>query len=84
MSNNYMKFKNDAGVAEIGIGVTEFKCAGEAPPQDHPHVYINMGNDKSILCPYCATKYVYLSYLGHDETQPPGNFLEEEVGKELC
>ena len=41
--NGYLKFRNDRGVAEIGIGVKEFKCIGESPPQDHPHVYINMG-----------------------------------------
>ncbi len=39
----YLKFRNDRGVCEIGIGVREFKCIGESPPQDHPHIYINMG-----------------------------------------
>jgi uncharacterized Zn-finger protein len=39
----YPKFKNDRGVPEICIGVKEFMCIGESPPQDHPHVYINMG-----------------------------------------
>src|ERR1700730_17668049 len=37
------KFRNDRGVPEIRIGVSEFKCIGISPPQDHPHVYINMG-----------------------------------------
>ena len=26
-------------------------CIGESPPQDHPHVYINMGEADTILCP---------------------------------
>ncbi len=39
----FPKFKNDCGVPEICIGVKEFMCIGESPPQDHPHVYINMG-----------------------------------------
>jgi uncharacterized Zn-finger protein len=39
----YPKYKNDRGVPEICIGVKEFMCIGESPPQDHPHVYINMG-----------------------------------------
>jgi uncharacterized Zn-finger protein len=39
----YPKFRNDRGVPEICIGVKEFMCIGESPPQDHPHVYINMG-----------------------------------------
>ena len=39
----YLKFRNDRGVREICIGVKEFKCIGQSPPQDHPHIYINMG-----------------------------------------
>ena len=39
----YLKFRNDRGIREICIGVREFKCIGESPPQDHPHVYIKYG-----------------------------------------
>jgi uncharacterized Zn-finger protein len=53
----YPTFKNDRGVPEICIGVKEFMCIGETPPQDHPHVYINMGEADTILCPYCATRF---------------------------
>ena len=53
----YPKFKNDRGVPEICIGVKEFMRIGESPPQDHPHVYINMGEADTILCPYCATRF---------------------------
>jgi hypothetical protein len=28
MADDYVKFKNDLGLAEIGIGVTEFECIG--------------------------------------------------------
>ncbi len=79
MIGGYVKFKNDQGVAEIGIGVKEFQCVGVTPPQDHPHVYLNMGDDDSILCPYCATKYIYRPFLGRHETEPPGNFFEDET-----
>ena len=41
--SGYLKFRNDRGIPEICIGVREFECIGESPPQDHPHVYINMG-----------------------------------------
>src|ERR1700730_17016089 len=57
MSGGYPKFRNDRGVPEICIGVKEFMCVGESPPQDHPHVYINMGEADTILCPYCATRF---------------------------
>jgi uncharacterized Zn-finger protein len=38
----YVKFRNDNGVPEIRIGVKEFKCIGVSPPQDHPHIYLDM------------------------------------------
>ena len=53
----YLKFRNDRVIREICIGVREFKCIGESPPQDHPRVYINMGRADAILCPYCGTQF---------------------------
>ena len=79
MNDAYVKFKNDQGVVEIGIGVMEFKCTGVTPPQDHPHIFLSMGADGSILCPYCATKYIYRRHLGRHETEPPGNFFADEA-----
>ena len=53
--DGYAKFKNDQGVPEIRIGIKEFKCAGASAPQDHPHIYLDMGAADTILCAYCAT-----------------------------
>jgi uncharacterized Zn-finger protein len=53
----YAKFRNDNGVPEIRIGIKEFKCIGVSPPQDHPHIYLDMGSDDTIQCPYCATSF---------------------------
>jgi uncharacterized Zn-finger protein len=75
----YPKFKNDRGVPEICIGVKEFMCIGESPPQDHPHVYINMGEADAILCPYCATRFRFdprLTSLGAD---PPDSFFADDT-----
>ena len=52
-------FANDPGVEKIAIGVKEFQCMGARPPHDHPHVYLDMGADGQILCPYCSTLYVH-------------------------
>ena len=79
MNDGYVKFQNNQGVVEIGIGVKEFKCTGVTPPQDHPHIYLSMGDDDSILCPYCATKYVFRGYLELHETDPPGKFFADEA-----
>ena len=31
---------------------------GARAPFDHPHVFLDMGADSQILCPYCSTLYV--------------------------
>jgi uncharacterized Zn-finger protein len=63
---------NDLGVSTISIGAREFMCIGAKPPFDHPHVYLDMGSENEILCPYCSTLYRYDSNLHADETVPAG------------
>lgn len=65
-------FANDQGVERIAVGVRELNCMGARPPYDHPHVYLDMGTDSQILCPYCSTLYVHEAALGPTESQPPG------------
>src|SRR3984893_9915663 len=50
-------FHSDPGVSVIEIGAREFMCVGATPPLDHPHVYLDMGGDAEIICPYCSTLY---------------------------
>ena len=64
------QFRNDGGVKEIRIGVREFKCIGATPPQDHPHIYLDMGHECQILCPYCSTMYRFDSSFQRLEAQP--------------
>jgi len=33
------------------VSCREFKCIGAKPPQDHPHIYLNMGDASEIVCP---------------------------------
>ncbi len=75
---DFAKFKNDLGLVEIGIGVKQFECIGVSPPDDHPHIYLDMGDTDFIHCLYCNTKYVYRSSFGKYETEPPGNYFENE------
>ena len=67
---DYPKFKNDIAAPEIRIGAKEFKCVGVSPPHDHPHVYLDMGEDDSILCPYCATRFRFDAGLRTGEADP--------------
>ena len=52
---SYPKFHNEIGVPIVRIGCHEFECIGDRPPQDHPHIYLNMGDTSEIVCPYCST-----------------------------
>lgn len=63
---------NDLGVEKIFIGVKEFQCMGARAPYDHPHVYLDMGADSQILCPYCSTLYIHDPRLTADQTEPAG------------
>jgi uncharacterized Zn-finger protein len=70
-------FANDQGVEKIAVGVKELQCMGARPPYDHPHVYLDMGADSQILCPYCSTLYVYDARLAADATEPAGCLVDD-------
>src|SRR6201991_5082305 len=72
-------FHNDAGVAVIEIGSQEFMCVGANPPFDHPHVFLDLGNDNEIICPYCSTLYRFAADLGAGEARPPECVLKDKV-----
>jgi uncharacterized Zn-finger protein len=65
-------FVNDKGVDRIRIGVKEFQCMGASPPFDHPHVFLDMGSESQIVCPYCSTLYIYEPALAPEESDPEG------------
>lgn len=65
------KFQNDMGVPVIEIGAREFKCIGARPPFDHPHIYIDMGDESEMVCPYCSTLYRYRADLAPSASRPP-------------
>lgn len=46
-------FHNTEGLRSIEVGSKEFMCVGALPPFDHPHVFLDMGKDSEIVCPYC-------------------------------
>ena len=72
-------FHNDIGVPVVQIGAREFKCIGALPPQDHPHVYLDMGEADEIVCPYCSTLYRHDPALSPDRARPPECALNERA-----
>ena len=72
-------FHNDAGVPLIEIGSQEFMCVGATPPFDHPHVFLDLGNDNEIICPYCSTLYRYAADLAAGEARPPECVVKDKA-----
>ena len=63
-------FHNDPGVNVIEIGAKEFMCVGASPPFDHPHIFLDMGDDQEIVCSYCSTLYRFNSSLKAHAARP--------------
>ena len=63
-------FHNDPGASVVRVGSKEFMCMGARPPFDHPHVFLDMGADDEIVCPYCSTLYRFDTTLALGESQP--------------
>ena len=72
-------FQNDEGHAAIAIGVKEFMCVGANPPFDHPHVFLDLGGDSEIICPYCSTLYRYAADLRPGEARPPECVVKDKA-----
>ncbi len=32
-------------------------CAGDAPPDDHPLIYMTFGEERQEVCPYCSRRF---------------------------
>jgi len=64
------KFHNEMGVQVIDVGSREFNCVGALPPFDHPHIYIDMGDETEVVCAYCSTLYRFDPTLGPGEAKP--------------
>jgi uncharacterized Zn-finger protein len=70
-------FANDKGGEKIFVGVKELQCMGARDPFDHPHVFLDMGGDFQVLCPYCSTLYIHDARLAPDESDPVGCVVDE-------
>lgn len=73
-------FQNDGGYNVIEIGASEFMCVGAKPPFDHPHVYLDMGDEGEKVCSYCSTLYKLNASLARDESLPPDCAFHDHAG----
>jgi uncharacterized Zn-finger protein len=72
-------FHNTEGLRQIEVGSKEFQCVGALPPFDHPHVYLDMGKDNEIVCPYCSTHFVHSSRLSEGTANPPSALYHADI-----
>ena len=63
-------FHNEPGLPVIEIGAREFMCVGALPPFDHPHVFLDMGDDSEIVCAYCSTLFRFDPALDPGSARP--------------
>ncbi|WP_407050579.1 zinc-finger domain-containing protein [Methyloraptor flagellatus] len=75
-------FTNDLGIARVRIGAREFMCIGARPPFDHPHVFLDMGDENEKICPYCSTLYVYDASLDAHAADPAACVYEPALAAE--
>ena len=54
-------------------------CIGARPPFDHPHVFLDMGDENETICGYCSTLYQFDASLHGAETIPPGCDYETPI-----
>jgi uncharacterized Zn-finger protein len=74
------------GCSNCGFGTLGINCTRQYgalywanPPFDHPHVFLDLGNDNEIICPYCSTLYRYAADLKAGEARPPECVLKDKV-----
>ena len=72
-------YHNQPGAKQVRVGAKEFMCVGALPPFDHPHVFIDMGKEIDIVCPYCSTHYIYNSRLAPGTADPPSAVYNAEM-----
>jgi uncharacterized Zn-finger protein len=77
MASTVPHLVNDKGVEKIFVGVKELQCMGARAPFDHPHVFLDMGADAQILCPYCSTLYIHDPRLMAGQSDPAGSIVDD-------
>jgi uncharacterized Zn-finger protein len=78
-ANGIPYFHNNPGAGRVRVRTKKFMCAGDLPPFDHPHIYIDMGDDDEIVCGYCGTLFVYDPRLDTMCEPPECEFHPESV-----
>jgi uncharacterized Zn-finger protein len=51
--------KSDTPLEMVVVNTKKVACDGDVKKDGHPRVYLNMGAESSVDCPYCGRRYLY-------------------------
>ena len=43
---------------KIIVNSSSISCDGESGQSNHPIIYLNLGTNNSVTCPYCGIKFI--------------------------
>jgi uncharacterized Zn-finger protein len=52
------------------LAAASSSASGDKPPQDHPHINLNMSDASEIVCSYCSMLFCFDPSLGALEADP--------------
>ena len=53
-----MQLSNLKHGGNVYVNAKKLSCAGVEGPLGHPKVYLDMGDDNQIVCPYCSKQFI--------------------------
>ena len=65
----------------IYINETVAACNGGGGPLGHPRVFLNLGRDGKVECPYCSRLFVNRAM---QAPAPGGDYAAQGVGRAQC
>lgn len=42
----------------VEVNMKKISCEGGANAAGHPRVFLNMGDNNEVVCPYCSKKFI--------------------------
>ena len=56
----------------IEVDTSVVRCDGGGGPLGHPAVYLNLGKEGKVVCPYCSKSFVKNSYFSKTGNKTKG------------
>lgn len=63
---NSLNKTQDSPLETLHVNSKKISCEGGSKISGHPLVYLDMGKDDSIICPYCSKFFTIRKEVGRD------------------